>query len=209
MDELKGPYSRIKEKWRSEDNEKWSSDACYRRIAVRGSEIKGGVDDASLHSAMFDSARVRGVLRCHDAIDRVEERVAAFLARSSLWVKAERSRRRQHFLFVHFSIPVPVQVRMHEPVHVGRNEWNKIKLPCQLVTFTAIFGHTLHWRATSTSGFFHWTLLQKDSERCVLIDFDLQNYSSLSLSFGGDFPESIHVCPSSWARLEFAQEHND
>ena len=33
--------------------------------------------------------------------------------------------------------------------------------------------------ALSTSGFFFlWTLLQNGSERCVLIDFDLQNYSS-------------------------------
>ena len=28
------------------------------------------------------------------------------------------------------------------------------------------------------SGFFLWTILQKGSERCVLIDFDLQNYPS-------------------------------
>ena len=42
-------------------------------VMVGGSEKEGGGDgnDASLHSAMFDSARVRGVLRCYDAIDRV------------------------------------------------------------------------------------------------------------------------------------------
>ena len=38
---------------------------------TRGSKKEGGGNDASLHSAMFDSARVRGVLRCYDAIDRV------------------------------------------------------------------------------------------------------------------------------------------
>ena len=46
------------------------------------------------------------------------------------------------------------------------------------MTFTATFGQTCHWRALSTSGFFLWTILQKGSERCVLIDFDLQNYPS-------------------------------
>ena len=40
-------------------------------VSVGGSEKEGGGNDASLHSAMFDSARVRGVLSCYDAIDRV------------------------------------------------------------------------------------------------------------------------------------------
>ena len=69
------------------------------QIWLRGSGIKkegGGVgNDASMHSVIFDSARVRGALRCYDAIDRVEDRAVVFLARSSLWVKSERSRRRQ------------------------------------------------------------------------------------------------------------------
>ena len=52
----------------------------------RGSGIKkkGGGNDASMHSAMFDSARVRGALHCYDTIDRVEDRAVVFLARSSL-----------------------------------------------------------------------------------------------------------------------------
>ena len=61
---------------------------------------KGGCNDASMHvhSAMFDSARVRGALRCYDAIDRGEDRAVVFLARSSLWVKSERSRRRRVYV---------------------------------------------------------------------------------------------------------------
>ena len=41
--------------------------------ALGGSRIKkeGGGNEASLHSAMFDSAQVRGLLRCYDAIDRI------------------------------------------------------------------------------------------------------------------------------------------
>ena len=57
-----------------------------RSVRVGGSGIKkkGGGNDASMRSAMFDSARVRGALRCYDTIDRVEDRAVVFLARSSL-----------------------------------------------------------------------------------------------------------------------------
>ena len=56
-------------------------------MSLGGSGIKkrgGGGNDASMHSAMFDSARVRGALRCYDTINRVEDRAVVFLARSSL-----------------------------------------------------------------------------------------------------------------------------
>ena len=46
---------------------------------------------------MFDSARVRGVFRCYDAIDRVVEWAITFLVKSSLRVKAEQSKKRQRF----------------------------------------------------------------------------------------------------------------
>ena len=76
-------------------------------IILGGSGIKkkGGGNDTSMHSAMFDSARVRGALRCYDTIDRVEDRAVVFLARSSLWVKSERSRKRQRlcsFIFLQY-----------------------------------------------------------------------------------------------------------
>ena len=41
-------------------------------------------NNASMQSAMFDSAQVRGALRCYDTIDRVEDQAVVFLARSSL-----------------------------------------------------------------------------------------------------------------------------
>ena len=44
----------------------------------------GGGNHTSMHSAMFDSARVRGALCCYDAIDRGEDRAVVFLARPSL-----------------------------------------------------------------------------------------------------------------------------
>ena len=44
-----------------------------------GIKKRGGGNDASLHSAMFDSARVRGVLRCYDTIDRVVRRLSLSL----------------------------------------------------------------------------------------------------------------------------------
>ena len=69
-----------------------------------GIEKNGGGNDASMHSAMFDSARVRGALRCYDTIDRVEDRAVVFFARSSLWVKSERSRKRQRLCsFIFFN----------------------------------------------------------------------------------------------------------
>ena len=52
---------------------------------------------ATTHPAMFDSAQVRDFLRFYDAINRVEDRAVAVLVISSLWVKAEPSRRRQRF----------------------------------------------------------------------------------------------------------------
>ena len=66
------------------------SDARYlkRSVELGGSGIKkkrgGGGNDASLRSALFDSARVRGVLRCYDAIDRVGGPAVTFVATSSL-----------------------------------------------------------------------------------------------------------------------------
>ena len=55
------------------------------RLGGGGNKKKrGGGNDASMHSAMFDSARVRGALRCYATIDRVEDRAVVFLARSSL-----------------------------------------------------------------------------------------------------------------------------
>ena len=58
--------------------------------SYRGSGIKkwlgGGVatKHRCMHSAMFDSARVRVVLRCYDTIDRVLELAIIFLVKSSL-----------------------------------------------------------------------------------------------------------------------------
>ena len=66
-------------------------------VCLGGNEKEGGGNDASLHSAMFDSARVRGVLRCYDAIDRV---VRGFSL--SLWCllcewRQKRPQKRQSF----------------------------------------------------------------------------------------------------------------
>ena len=70
---------------------------------------------------MFDSARVRGGLRCYDAIDRVVEWVITFLVKSSLRVKEEQSQKRQRFCsFVLFSLPVPVQIRIYQPIFVEK-----------------------------------------------------------------------------------------
>ena len=105
-----------------------------RSLGLGGSGIekKGGGNDASLHSAMFDSARVRGVFRCYDAIDRVVEWAITFLVKSSLRVKAEQSKKRQRFCsFVLFSLPVPVQIRIHQPIFVKKKLQNWIKRPCQ------------------------------------------------------------------------------
>ena len=62
----------------------------------------GGGNDASLHSAMFDSARVRGVFRCYDAIDLVVEWAITFLVKSSLRVKAEQSKKDSVFVLLFF-----------------------------------------------------------------------------------------------------------
>ena len=74
---------------------------------------------------MFDSARVRGVFRFYDAIDRVVEWAITFLVKSSLRVKAEQSKKRQRFCsFVLFSLPVPVQIRIHQPIFVKKKLQN-------------------------------------------------------------------------------------
>ena len=97
----------------------------FIRLGGSGKEKKGGGNDASLHSAMFDSARVRGVFRCYDAIDRVVEWAITFLVKSSLRVKAEQSKKRQRFCsFVLFPLPVPVQIRIHQPIFVKKKLQN-------------------------------------------------------------------------------------
>ena len=86
----------------------------YRWILLGGSGIKkgwegGGGNDASLHSAIFDAARVRGVLRCYDAIHLVLQWGVTLLVMISLRVKAEKPQKRQRFCsFVLFSFLIPV-----------------------------------------------------------------------------------------------------
>ena len=83
------------------------------------------------------------------------------------------------FMFFHFfSIPVPVQVRICEPVHVKKK---RVEL-----NQTALLGGDIYtdlrvdlaMTGAINVQFFLWTILQKGSERCVLIDFDLQNCPS-------------------------------
>ena len=54
-----------------------------------------------MHSAMFDLAWVRGALRCHDTIDRVEDRAVVLLARSSL-SEVRTISKKTAFMFFHF-----------------------------------------------------------------------------------------------------------
>ena len=105
------------------------------------------------------------------------DRAVVFLARSSLWVKSERSRKRPRlcsFLFFQYQSQFRyLRARSREKKRVELNQ------TALLVTFTPTFGWTSQWRAPSMSGvFFLRTILQKGSERCVLIDFDVQNYPS-------------------------------
>ena len=127
---------------------------------------------------MFDSARVRGALRCYDAIDRVEDRAVVFLARSSLWVKSERSWRGQHlcsFIFFNTSPSsgknIRARSREKKPVELNQTALLVDDIYSDLRVDLAMTG-AINVR------FFLWTFLQKGSERCVLIDFDLQNYPS-------------------------------
>ena len=135
----------------------------------------GGGNDASLHSAMFDSARVRGVFRCYDAIDRVVEWAITFLVKSSLRVKAEQSKKRQRFCsFVLFSLPVPVQIRIHQPIFVKK----KCKLNQTALSVGGIFlvpSGRLVLEDAINFRFFLGLFLKKGSERCVLSDFFTQN----------------------------------
>ena len=78
-----------------------------------GIEKKGGGNDASLHSAMFDSARVRGVFRCYDAIDRVDvvEWAITFLVKSSLRVKAQNNLKKDSVFVLLFFFPYQFRFR--------------------------------------------------------------------------------------------------
>ena len=130
---------------------------------------------------MFDSARVRGVFRCYDAIDRVVEWAITFLVKSSLRVKAEQSKKRQRFCsFVLFSLPwpVPVQIRIHQPIFVKKKiaELNQAALSVGGI-FLVPSGRLVLEDAINFR-FFLGLFLKKGSERCVLSDFFTQNYSS-------------------------------
>ena len=112
------------------------------------------------------------------------------------------SKKTAYLLF--FSLLVPVQVRIYQP---GRfREKERVELSqtallggddsCDLRTGLALKG------AIHLFLFFLKILLQKSSKRCVLVDFFLQNYSSL-------VPWRrfwmFRVYPSSWTLLNFVQ----
>ena len=151
---------------------------------TRGSAIKrggggGGDNDASLHSVMIDSARVRGVLCCYDAIDRVVEWVITFLVKSSLRVKAEQSQKRQSFCsFVLFSLPVPVQIRIYQPNFVKKKLAELNQTALSVGEFFLVPSGRIVLEDAINFRFFLGLFLRKGSERCVLSDFFTQNYSS-------------------------------
>ena len=139
----------------------------------------GGGSDASLQSAMFDSARVRGGLRCYDAIDRVVEWVITFLVKSSLRVKAEQSQKRQRFCsFVLFSLPVPVQIRIYQPIFVEKKFAELNQTALSVGDFFLVPSGRLVLEDAINFRFFLGSFFKKGSERCVLSDFFTQNYSS-------------------------------
>ena len=128
-----------------------------------GSEKEGGGNDASLHSAMFDSARARGVLRCYDGIDRVVRGLSL-----SLWCLL--CEWRQNGLQKD-SLSVPLFCflatfeftnRLHEKKKTCRTKSNG---SVRGWNFTASFGHASCKRTPSTSGFFPRTLPQTTSQR--------------------------------------------
>ena len=128
---------------------------------------------------MFDSARVRGGLRCYDAIDRVVEWVITFLVKSSLRVKAEQSQNRQRFCsFVLFSLPVPVQIRIYQPIFVEKKFAELNQTALSVGDFFLVPSGRLVLEDAINFRFFLGSFFKKGSERCVLSDFFTQNYSS-------------------------------
>ena len=157
-----------------------------------------------MHSAMFDSARVRGALRCYDAIDRVEDRAVVFLARSSLWVKSERSRRRQRLCFHFFFNTSPssgnklrARSREKKPVELNQTALLVGDIYSDLRVDLAMTG-AINVR------FFFGPFYKRVARGAFSLTLTCRTI--LPLSFGGDF-QCIHVYPSSWARarLEFVQ----
>ena len=174
---------------------------------TRGSAIKrggGGDNDASLHSAMFDSARVRGILCCYSAIDRVVEWVITFLVKSSLRVKAEQSQNKQSFCsFVLFSLPVPVQIRISQPNFVKKKTCRtKSNGPVSRWIFSCSFGQD-RVGGRHQLPVFSWA---SSSERVAGGAFSVtfSRRTILPLSIGGEI-QCIHLYPCSWTLPNFVQ----
>ena len=152
---------------------------------------------------MFDSARVRGALRCYDAIDRVEDRAVVFLARSSLWVKSERSRRRQRLCsFIFFQYSSQFRQEFTSPFTWKETRGFKSNCPASGWHLQRPSGRPRNdWRHQCPV-FFFGPFYKRVARGAFSLTLTCRTI--LPLSFGGDF-QCIHVYPSSWARLEFVQ----
>ena len=155
-----------------------------------------------MHSVMFDSAQVRGALRCYIAIDRVEDRAVVFLAKSSLWVKSERSWRRQRlcsFIFFNTSLSSGKNLRARS------HEKKRVELNQTALLVGDIFSHLGRPRNDGRHQglvFFFGPFYKRVARGAFSLTFTCRTI--LPLSFGSDF-QCIHVHPSSRARLELVQ----
>ena len=161
----------------------------YLKVADSGIE-KG---EATLHPAMFHSARVRVVLRCCDAIDRVVQTALTFLVISSLVSEGRMPSNQTEFLFFwSLSLWVPVQIRFYQPIFVERNVQNEIKLLCQWLKFWLLLPEGWCWRTPSTS-VLSWDSFSKTVMRGAF-SVTLFRRTILPLSIGGE-TQCVHVYP--------------
>ena len=118
--------------------------------AMRGNNV-------SLHSAMFDSARVRGVLRCYNVIDRVVDWVITFLVKSPLRLKTERPQKKDSVLFCCSFLLTSSDWDKNLPTHFREKKRSELYQTAMLVAIGEIFFLFLLagscWRTPSTFGF--------------------------------------------------------
>ena len=143
-----------------------------------------------MHSAMFDSARVRGVLRCYYAIDRVEDRAVAFLVSEGRTISKKTALLFFHSLFnTSPSSGKSLRARSHEKKSV---ELHQTALPEGDIY--SDLRADLALMAPSMSGFFFGPFCKRVTRGAF--SSTLTCRTTLPLSFGGDF-QCIHVYPSS------------
>ena len=153
---------------------------------------------------MFDSARVRGGLRCYDAIDRVVEWVITFLVKSSLRAKAEQSQKKTAFLFFCSFFLTSSGSDKNLPTHFRGKKTCRTKSngPVSRWFFFLFLRAGSCWRTPSTSGF-SWARSSKRVARGAF-SVTFSRRTILPLSIGGEI-QCIHVYPCSWILLNFVQ----